>query len=71
MYKRQVSTGTQVTQIITSMISGLTLGGTVLVGKYAGMNRPDDIKDTIATNLTIFGIAGILLTFLLLAFGCV
>lgn len=63
-----VSTGTQVTQIITSMISGLTLGGTVLVGKYAGMNRPDDIKDTISTNLTIFGIAGILLTFLLLAF---
>lgn len=63
-----VSTGTQVTQIITSMISGLTLGGTVLVGKYAGMNRPDDIKDTIATNLTIFGIAGILLTFLLLTF---
>lgn len=63
-----VSTGTQVTQIITSMISGLTLGGTVLIGKYAGMNRPDDIKDTIATNLTIFGIAGILLTFLLLTF---
>lgn len=63
-----VSTGTQVTQIITSMNSGLTLGGTVLVGKYAGMNRPDDIKDTIATNLTIFGIAGILLTFLLLTF---
>lgn len=63
-----VSTGTQVTQIITSMISGLTLGGTVLVGKYAGMNRPDDIKDTIATNLSIFAIAGILLTFLLLAF---
>lgn len=63
-----VSTGTQVTQIITSMISDLTLGGTVLVGKYAGMNRPDDIKDTIATNLTIFGIAGILLTFLLLTF---
>ena len=28
-----VSTGTQVTQIITSMISGLTLGGTILVGK--------------------------------------
>ena len=26
-----VSTGTQVTQIITSMITGLTLGGTILV----------------------------------------
>ena len=32
-----VSTGTQVTQIITSLISGLTLGGTVLIGKYTGM----------------------------------
>ena len=32
-----VSTGTQVTQIITSMVSGLTLGGTILVGKYTGM----------------------------------
>ena len=29
-----VSTGTQVTQIITSMVSGLTLGGTILVGRY-------------------------------------
>ena len=63
-----VSTGTQVTQIITSMISGLTLGGTVLVGKYVGRNQPDNVKDTIATNLSVFAIAGILLTFLLLAF---
>ena len=28
-----VSTGTSVTQIITSLISGLTLSGTILVGK--------------------------------------
>ena len=28
-----VSTGTQVTQIITSMVTGLTLGGTIMVGK--------------------------------------
>ena len=32
-----VSTGTQVTQIVTSLITGLTLGGTILVGKYTGM----------------------------------
>ena len=29
-----VSTGTQVTQIITNLVSGLTMGGTILVGKY-------------------------------------
>ncbi len=63
-----VSTGTQVTQIITSMISGLTLGGTVLVGRYVGMNKPEDVRETIATNLTLFFIAGLILTVLLLAF---
>ena len=36
-----VSTGTQVTQIITSMITGLTLGSTILVGKYTGMNAKE------------------------------
>ena len=34
-----VSTATQVTQIITSLITGFTLAGTVLVGKYAGMEK--------------------------------
>lgn len=42
-----VSTATQVTQIITSIISGLTLGGTVLVGKYVGMKREKEVKETI------------------------
>ena len=63
-----VSTGTQVTQIITSIISGLTLGGTVIVGRYAGMKREEDIKTTIGTNLTIFFIVGIILTVVMLVF---
>lgn len=63
-----VSTGTQVTQIITSIISGFTLGGTVIVGRYAGMKREEDIKTTIGTNLTIFFIVGIILTVVMLVF---
>lgn len=63
-----VSTGTQVTQIITSIISGLTLGGTVIVGRYAGMKREEDIKTTIGTNLTIFFIVGVILTIFMLVF---
>ena len=31
-----VSTGTQVTQIVTSLITGLTLGSTVIIGQYTG-----------------------------------
>ena len=64
-----VSTATQVTQIITSIISGLTLGGTVLVGKYVGMKREKEVKETIGTNLTLFFFAGIILTVLLLIFS--
>ena len=44
-----VATGTQVTQIITSIITGLTLGSTVLVGNYVGQKRMDEVKRTIGT----------------------
>lgn len=57
-----VSTGTQVTQIITSMVSGLTLGGTIMVGKYVGMQDLKRAKETIGTTLTVFAVVAILLT---------
>lgn len=63
-----VSTGTQVTQIITSMVSGLTLGGTIMVGKYVGMQDEKRVKETIGTTLTVFAAAAILLTGVMLAF---
>ena len=63
-----VSTGTQVTQIITSMITGLTLGGTIMVGKYTGMNAKEEVRKTIGTTLSIFGAAAVVLTVLMLFF---
>ena len=44
-----VSTGSQVTQIVTCMISGLTLGATVTVGKYAGRKEPEEVKRNLET----------------------
>lgn len=64
-----VSTGTQVTQIITSIISGLSVGATVLVGRYKGMKKYDDIKSVIGTNLTLFIITAIILTILMIVFS--
>lgn len=61
-----VSTGTQVTQIITSMITGLTLGGTILVGKYTGMNDKEEVRKTIGTTLTVFSIIAVILTILMM-----
>ncbi len=63
-----VSTGTQVTQIITSLITGLTLGGTVIIGQYMGSKEYDKVKQTIGTTLSIFAIAAIILTILMLIF---
>lgn len=57
-----VSTGTQVTQIVTSMVTGLTLGGTIMVGKYTGMKAEEKVRKTIGTVLTVFAIVALLLT---------
>lgn len=61
-----VSVGTQVTQIITSVITGMTLGGTILVGKYIGMQKPEKAKEAIGTTLTIFAVVSVILTLIML-----
>ena len=72
-----VSTGTQVTQIVTSLITGLTLGSTIIIGEYMGERDMERVKKTIGTTLTIFFFTALLITVLLLLFldgilmGCV
>lgn len=63
-----VSTGTQVTQIITSLITGLTLGSTILVGEGMGSKRYDLVKQIIGTTLTIFVLVAIILSVVMLVF---
>lgn len=60
-----VSTGTQVTQIITSLVTGLTLGGTILVGRYMGSREYERVKEMIGTTLTVFAGVALILTILL------
>lgn len=63
-----VSTGTQVTQIVTSLITGLTLGSTIIIGQYMGSRDYECVKRTIGTTLTVFAVAALILTVLMLAF---
>ena len=63
-----VSTGTQVTQIVTSLITGLTLGSTILIGQYMGGRDYRNVKRTIGTTLTIFAAVALLLTIGMLGF---
>lgn len=62
-----VSTGTQVTQIITSLVSGLTLGSTITIGKYMGQKKYDRVSQTIGTTLSIFFFVALGLTVLMIA----
>lgn len=61
-----VSVGTQVMQTINSLISGLTLGGTVLIAQYLGASRRNEVSETIGTMLTIFALAAVVFTVIML-----
>lgn len=61
-----VSTGTQITQIILSLVSGLTMGGTILIAQYVGAGKVGDAVDTISTMLTLFGVISLAMTAVML-----
>lgn len=61
-----ISTGSQVIQMLTSLVSGLTMGGTILIGQYCGAKRTEDTSKTIGTTLTMFGIVSIAFTIIML-----
>ena len=61
-----VSTGTQITQIILSLVSGLTMGGTILIAQHVGADQIKDAEDTISTMLTLFGVISLVMTAVML-----
>lgn len=63
-----VSTGTQVTQIVTSLITGLTLGSTILIGRDTGRKDDNRVKKIIGTTFTVFAAVALLLTVVMLVF---
>ena len=63
-----VSTGTQVTQIVTSLVTGLTLGSTIIIGQYMGSREYELVRQTIGTTLTVFAVVALMLTGLMLGF---
>lgn len=63
-----VSIGTQVTQLLVSLITGLTMGGTVLIAQYIGANRQKDVEETIATTFTLFLGVAIIMTIIMFVF---
>ncbi|MDO5519911.1 MAG: MATE family efflux transporter [bacterium] len=61
-----VSTGTQVTQIVTSLVTGLTLGSTILIAEYTGSKQFELVKKAIGTTLTVFFLVAVFLSVLMI-----
>ena len=57
-----VSTGSQVMQAVTSLVTGLATGGTVLIGQYVGARRREDVRASIGTMFSLFTLIAIVLT---------
>lgn len=57
-----VATGSQAMQIITGLITGLSMGSTVLLGIYVGRKDHDGAAKTIGSSIWVFGVLGVVLT---------
>lgn len=63
-----VSIGTQVMQIVNGIITGITMGGTILIGQYYGAKRKTDLTETIGTFFLLGFIISVLITVLMYIF---
>jgi len=57
-----VTQGSQVTNILTSCVAGLSGGGTVLVAQYAGAKGKEDLNQTIQSVFTVFVLLAVVFT---------
>ena len=57
-----VSTGSQTMQIVTGIVTGLSMGTTVLLGQRVGNGDSDGAARVIGTSVGIFGVLGIVLS---------
>ncbi len=57
-----VSNGSQIMQTVTEVITGLTMGVTVLVGQFVGAEDEEKAADTIGGMIKLFSIGAIVLT---------
>ena len=64
-----VATGSQIMQTLTVLITGLTMGVTVLVGKAVGAGDKDRAARVVAGQIRLFAAAAVVLTAAMLAFA--
>lgn len=61
-----VNIGSQITNLVAMMVSGLTVSGTVMVGQYVGARKQKDASETVGTVFTLLFFVGLTLTVLMI-----
>ncbi|MEE0729972.1 MAG: MATE family efflux transporter, partial [Oscillospiraceae bacterium] len=56
------STGSQIMQTITSVITGLSMGTTILLGQKIGQKKPEEAGNVIGAGVCIFAVLALFLT---------
>ena len=59
-----VSTGSQTMQIVTGIVTGLSMGTTVLLGQRIGHKNDEGAAQAVGTSIKVFAVLGIVLSFL-------
>ena len=62
-----VSTGSQTMQIITGIVTGLSMGTTILLGQRIGQKDDKGAAQVVGTSIRIFGLLGIALSLVMVA----
>ena len=61
-----VNIGSQITLLVTNLVLGLSVGGTVLIAQYLGAGKRQAIKETIGTLFTALGVLAVVMTVVML-----
>lgn len=64
-----VNIGSQITHLLTMAVSGLTVGGTILVAQFFSARQEKDVSETIGTMLSLLFLLAIVLSVLALLFA--
>ncbi len=64
-----VSTGSTLMMMATMFVAGLTMGATVLIGRYIGENNPERAGKAVGAAVCLFAVVAIAITILLLVFA--
>ena len=64
-----VQNSSQITLVVTNIIVGFSVGGTVLIAQYLGAKQMQNVKETIGTLFTVFFISAAVVTGVMLVFA--